>query len=105
MCLRYSQEQYCLALLPLRQTCQGPTRQLLRRTHRRTLFCSIGTLGGGGVGVHGDDSARAKIANGALNVVSTGNVSGEVGIGLLMGGERWEGRLCSLPGGHGVVFG
>ena len=86
--VQHLQKNNSLVLLPMAQSRNGPTGQLFGRSHRGAILSTIRALRRSRIGIHRHHSARAEIADGALHVISTGNVCSEVGIGLLMGGKR-----------------
>jgi hypothetical protein len=103
--VKHLQKYNSLILLPVTQPRNSPTGQLFGRPHRGAILSAIWSLRGGRIGIYRNHGARAEIADGALHVISTRNVCGEVGVGLLVGGKRRKGGLRSLRSRHPGLFG
>lgn len=74
-----------------------PLRHILGAGHGASFLPSINTLGGGSVGVEGDEGVGRQASGRYVDVEATGEMGGDVGVGLKVSRQRGQRRLGVCP--------
>lgn len=87
------QEQNGLVLRAMAQPEEGSVRHVLGAGHSAALLSSIDALGAGRVRIQGNETVRAQPGGGQVDVEPTGEVAGNVRVGLEVVRQHGQRRL------------
>lgn len=75
----------------------GPVSQILGAGHGASFLPAISTLGGGGIGVEGDEGVGGQASSRYVDMEATGEMGSDLSVRLEVSGQRGQRRLCVRP--------